>query len=117
MKIVKATFVKGVSAFYFDDQAAVKAGAKQDGFIYQGKPVTVGFSAVRQAGECISVLLHLENGQIATGDCVAVQYSGAGGRDPVFIADNYIDFLINNITQQLVGRCVDKFIPLSLIHI
>ena len=82
MNIVKTTFVKGVSAFYFDDQAAVKAGAKQDGFIYQGKPITDGFSSVRQAGECISVLLHLENGLIARGDCIAVQYSGASGRDP-----------------------------------
>jgi methylaspartate ammonia-lyase len=113
MKIVKVTFVKGFSAFYFDDQAAVKAGAKQDGFIYEGKPFTGGFNSVRQAGECISVLLHLENGLIARGDCVAVQYSGASGRDPVFIGDTYISFLRNNIAQLLLGLCVDRFIPNS----
>jgi methylaspartate ammonia-lyase len=113
MKIVKASFVKGVSAFYFDDQAAVKSGAKQDGFIYQGKPITDGFSSVRQAGECVSVLLHLENGLIAQGDCIAVQYSGAGGRDPVFLADTYLDFLKTKITQHLLDRRVDTFLSNS----
>jgi methylaspartate ammonia-lyase len=109
MRIVKVTFVKGVSAFYFDDQMAVKAGAKQDGFIYQGEPVTDGFNSVRQTGECISVLLHLESGHIARGDCTAVQYSGAGGRDPVFICDNYINFLRDKVAPTLIGRCVTQF--------
>jgi methylaspartate ammonia-lyase len=113
MKIVKASFVKGVSAFYFDDQAAVKSGAKQDGFIYQGKPITEGFSSVRQAGECVSVLLHLDNGLIAQGDCIAVQYSGAAGRDPIFLADSYLDFLKTKIAQHLLDRCVDTFLSNS----
>ena len=58
-----------------------------------GKPVTEGFSAVRQAGESISVMLVLEDGQIATGDCAAVQYSGAGGRDPLFLAKDFIPLI------------------------
>lgn len=48
-----------------------------------------GFTSVRQAGESISVLFILEDGQIAHGDCAAVQYSGAGGRDPLFLAKLY----------------------------
>lgn len=109
MKIIKASFVKGVSAFYFDDQAAVKAGAEQNGFTYQGDPVTSGFTSVRQAGESISVLLYLENGQIARGDCIAVQYSGAGGRNPIFIADHYLELLEQKIAPKLVGRSVINF--------
>lgn len=70
--------------FFFDDQHAIKQGAEADGFTYKGKPVLPGFSRIRQAGEAISVLLLLENGEIAHGDCAAVQYSGAGGRDPLF---------------------------------
>lgn len=84
MKIKKALFTAGYSSFYFDDQQAIKNGAGHDGFIYTGDPVTPGFTSVRQAGECVSVQLILENGAVAVGDCAAVQYSGAGGRDPLF---------------------------------
>lgn len=82
MKIVDVVCSAGRTGFYFDDQRASRPGAGHDGIFYVGQPVTEGFSAVRQAGESISVMLVLEDGQIATGDCAAVQYSGAGGRDP-----------------------------------
>ncbi len=78
MKIKQALFTAGYSSFYFDDQQAIKNGAGHDGFFYTGEPVTQGFNAVRQAGECVSVQLILENGAVAVGDCAAVQYSGAG---------------------------------------
>ena len=73
MKIVDVVCSAGRTGFYFDDQRAIKAGAGHDGIFYVGQPVTEGFSAVRQAGESISVMLVLEGGQIATGDCVAAQ--------------------------------------------
>jgi methylaspartate ammonia-lyase len=41
---------------------------------------------VRQPGEAVSVLLLLDDGGVEFGDCAAVQYSGAGGRDPLFAA-------------------------------
>lgn len=104
MKITKVLFSKGSTGFYFDDQAAIKKGATQDGFVYTGKPVTEGFQAIRQNGECVSVMLILENGQIAEGDCAAVQYSGAGGRDPLFLADAYIPFLEKHIKPLLEGQ-------------
>ena len=86
MKIVDVICSAGRTGFYFDDQRAIKAGAGHDGVFYTGNPVTEGFTSVRQAGESISVMLVLEDGQIASGDCAAVQYSGAGGRDPLFLA-------------------------------
>ena len=85
MRITQAHFVAGYSAFYFDDQKAIKNGAGQDGFVYVGDAVTDGFREIRQAGECVSVLLRLENGAVAVGDCAAVQYSGGGGRGPLFL--------------------------------
>ncbi|MGH1542206.1 MAG: methylaspartate ammonia-lyase [Arenicella sp.] len=109
MKITQAHFVAGKSAFYFDDQQAIKNGADQNGFIYTGDPSTAGFSSIRQAGECISILLQLENGSIAKGDCVAVQYSGAGGRDPLFISDVFLPFLEQHITPLLEGLDISKF--------
>jgi methylaspartate ammonia-lyase len=113
MKIEQVIVTPGYSGFYFDDQKAIKAGAEQDGFWYIGDPVTPGFSAIRQAGECISLQLVLENGQVALGDCAAVQYSGAGGRDPLFLAETYIPFFETHLVPLLVGQPVDQFLPLS----
>ena len=69
------------AGFFADDQAAIRAGAVHDGFTYAGVPLTPGFRAIRQPGEAVSVLLLLDDGQVAHGDCAAVQYSGVGGRD------------------------------------
>ncbi|MGP2542382.1 methylaspartate ammonia-lyase [Yersinia sp. 2541 StPb PI] len=109
MKIKHALFTAGYSSFYFDDQQTIKNGAKLDGFIYQGKPVTEGFTSIRQAGECVNIQLILENGAVAVGDCAAVQYSGAGGRDPLFIAANFVPFLEKHIKPLLEGRDVSEF--------
>jgi methylaspartate ammonia-lyase len=110
MNIVQALFVPGYSSFYFDDQQAIKNGAGHDGFVYLGQPVTKGFQTVRQAGECVSVLLLLENGAVAIGDCAAVQYSGAGGRDPLFLAQDFIPLLERHIKPLLEGRSVQSFL-------
>ncbi|HEY8500751.1 MAG TPA: methylaspartate ammonia-lyase [Clostridia bacterium] len=113
MKIRQVICSSGRTGFFFDDQRAIKAGAIQDGAAYRGEPVTEGFSAVRQAGESISVMLLLDDGQIAYGDCAAVQYSGAGGRDPLFLADDFIPIIENRIAPMLIGREVSSFRALS----
>lgn len=109
MHIRKVHFAPGFASFYFDDQAAIKAGAPMDGFVYSGVPLTGGFDGIRQRGESISILLELENGQIAEGDCAAVQYSGAGGRDPLFTAARFIPLLRRHLTPLLEGRAVGSF--------
>ena len=55
------------------------------------------------------MLLVLDDGQIAVGDCAAVQYSGAGGRDPLFLADAYLPFLQEQVRPLLEGREVEEF--------
>ncbi len=113
MKIVDLICSPGRTGFYFDDQRAIKGGAGHDGMFYTGDPVTQGFHSVRQAGESISVMLVLEDGQIAYGDCAAVQYSGAGGRDPLFLAEEFIPLIETYIKPQLVGREADDFRKLA----
>lgn len=113
MKIVDVVCAKGRTGFYFDDQRAIKAGAAHDGFTYIGQPVTDGFKAVRQAGEAVSVMIILEDGQIAYGDCAAVQYSGAGGRDPLFLAEDFIPVIEKMIKPRLVGRELASFKQLA----
>ncbi len=109
MKIIDVVCSAGRTGFYFDDQRAIKQGAGHDGMFYVGAPVTEGFQAVRQAGESISVMLILADGQVAYGDCAAVQYSGAGGRDPLFLAKDFIPVIDAYIKPQLVGREADNF--------
>lgn len=109
MKIIDVVCSAGRTGFYFDDQRAIKQGAGHDGVFYVGEPVTEGFRSVRQAGESISVMLVLEDGQIACGDCAAVQYSGAGGRDPLFLAEDFIPVIDTYIKPELVGKEADDF--------
>ncbi len=109
MKIQNVLASKGFSGFYYDDQAAIKTHAKHDGFAYSGKPITQGFRAIRIAGESISVILVLDEGRIAYGDCVAVQYSGAAGRDPLFLADDYLPIFREKIAPLMVGRKIENF--------
>ena len=109
MKIVDVILTKSYTGFYFDDQKAIKNGASKDGFFYQGDPLTPGFNQIRVPGEAISVQLILEDGSVGIGDCAAVQYSGAGGRDPLFLADDFIPFIEKHIKPSLIGEDVSKF--------
>ena len=113
MKITKVVCASGRTGFFFDDQKAIKAGGKNDGAMYVGAPATEGFSRIRQAGEAISVLLVLDDGQIAWGDCAAVQYSGAGGRDPLFLADTFIPLIEGEVARHLIGRELTSFRELA----
>lgn len=113
MKIIDVVCAQGKTGFFFDDQKAIKAGAKNDGAFYLGKPMTEGFTAVRQAGESISVLFILENGAVAHGDCAAVQYSGAGGRDPLFLAKDFIPIIEKEIAPLYKGKDITSFRELA----
>ena len=77
MKIKEVVCAAGRSGYYFDDQAAIKHGAINDGFSYSGEVITPGYKSIRQPGESVSIMFILDDGQIAYEDCTAVQYSGA----------------------------------------
>ena len=109
MKIVDVVSSCGRTGFFFDDQKAIKKGARSDGNFYLGEPVTDGFSRVRQAGESLTILLVLEDGQVAMGDCCAVQYSGCGGRDPLFIASDFKKIVDERIKPLLLNRELTTF--------
>lgn len=113
MKIKDVVLSKSYTGFFFDDQKAIKNGAVNDGFFYEGMPIIEGFRTIRQCGEAISIQLILENGEVGIGDCAAVQYSGTGGRDPLFLADNYIPFLEEKIVPLMIGLDVSQFRPLA----
>ncbi len=94
----------GVAGFFFDDQAAIRAGADSDGFTYDGATATAGYERIREPGEALLVQVELADGRRARGDCAAVQYSGAGSRDPLFRAREHRTAVEGPVAEALVGR-------------
>ncbi len=109
MRIERVRAVPGVAAFYSDDQRAIKAGADRDGFAYDGDPVTDGFDRIRQPGESLLVELDLSDGTTVRGDCAAVQYAGAGGRDPPLRPDAAAEVVEGDVSDRIEGRSADDF--------
>ena len=84
---------------------------------FDGEPREMCLYYTTAAGEPYSqdnrVFQLLEDGQIAWGDCAAVQYSGAGGRDPLFLAEDFIPVIDKYIKPALVGKEADNFRELT----
>ncbi len=113
MRITDVLAVPVRGGFFTDDQAAILAGAEHDGFGYVGEPLTPGFTSIRQLAQALSVLLVLEDGSVEHGDCAAVQYSGVGGRDPVFDAHAAGTVVQESVAPALRGLDVTEFRPLA----
>src|SRR5438094_143706 len=113
MNIAEVICVAARGGFFNRDLAAVKAGAKADGFAYPGPPVSHGFTRIVQPGTALSVMLLLEDGQVAQGDCTDVILSGVAGRDPLFRAEGHLGFMRSVMRDHLRGRAVDSFRPLA----
>jgi methylaspartate ammonia-lyase len=113
MNIKDVVPVVGRSGFFNRDLAAVKAGARANGFAYPGKPISPGFKKIVQPGTAISVMLLLDDGQVAFGDCTDVILTGVAGRDPLFEAEQHLEFLRTTMSEALRGRSVDRFRDLA----
>jgi len=109
VRIVDVLCVPVRSGFYRDDQAAIQAGASHDGFLYDGAPVTPGFNRIREPGLAVSVMLVLDDGQVALGDCAEVQYSAAGGRAPAFSSADAMAVIQDQVAPGLTAQAWDDF--------
>ena len=113
MKIKKVLTSVGLTGFYMDDKAAIKAGAKMDNFAYLGDPVTPGFKRVREPGESVSVMFVLDSGDIVYGDCAIAQYAASGGRELPQRAKDLVAMMDTQISRQLEGREITTFRSLA----
>jgi methylaspartate ammonia-lyase len=100
---------EGLGGFFFDDQAAIKAGAVRDGNTYRGVPLTPGFASVREPAQTVSLQLILDDGYVARGDCASVQYTGVGGREPRFHAPELAAAITRDLAPALKGLDVRSF--------
>jgi methylaspartate ammonia-lyase len=94
----------GRSGYMHRDLMAIKSGAKQDGFVFHGKALSPGFEKIVEPSTIVSVMLELEDGQIAFGDCADVILAGVAGRDPAFRGEDHIDYLRGEIAPLLKGE-------------
>ena len=99
----------GRSGYMHRDLMAIKSGAKQDGFVFYGKALSPGFEKIVEPSTIVSVMLELEDGQIAFGDCADVILAGVAGRDPAFRGEDHIDYLRAEIAPLLKGRDLATF--------
>jgi methylaspartate ammonia-lyase len=112
MKVKDVICAAGRSGYMHRDLAAIKSGtATPDGSLYKGKPMSPGFTHIIEPATIISVMLVLDDGQIAFGDCADVILAGVAGRDPAFDARDHIDYVGGEIADALRGRDVAKFRP------
>ena len=110
VKVADVHVVAGLGGAWCDDLAAIQAGARPDGFTYRGEPVTPGFHSVRVPGGALEVILVLEDGSVAVGDCMSVTYAGQAGRDPLLVADEpTAERLETLLAERLVGHEVGRF--------
>ena len=108
-RITRILAVPAVGAYYFDDLAALQACAMGTAERYTAAPVTPGFRRVREVAEAVSVGLVLSTGQVAWGDCVAVEFSGKAGRDAVFRSEAGLATIQRTVAPLLQGREITSF--------
>src|ERR1700761_2030277 len=97
MKIIDVVYAKGLSGYFNKDLKAVKAGGRPNGTFVEGAPLTPGYTAIVQAGAIVSVMLRLEDGSSAIGECADVIFSGLAGRDPLFVPEQHLPLLETTI--------------------
>ena len=110
MKVQDVICAPGRSGYMHRDLLAIKSGkAVPDGSLYKGQPLSPGFTKIIEPATIISVMLVLDDGQIAFGDCADVILAGVAGRDPAFNAKDHIDYVRGEVADALRGRDIATF--------
>src|SRR5687768_8848948 len=110
MKVKDVICAAGRSGYMHRDLLAIKSGkAKPNGSLYEGAPMSPGFTRIIEPATIVSVMLVLEDGQVAFGDCADVILAGVAGRDPAFNAKGHIDYDRTDVAGALRGRDVSSF--------
>lgn len=108
MRIEKSVVVKARGGYYNEDLDAIRAGARRDGYFYEGEPQASGFTSIRQPSEAFSIVLLLDNGGLAMGDGMSVEYSAAGGRQGRFQIAEQLPYL-HCLCDKLEGLTIGSF--------
>ena len=111
--ITRVLAVPAMGAYYYDDLAALQSRSIPLPERYTAAPATPGFRHVREVAEAVSVGLALDDNQVAWGDCVAVEFSGQAGRDPIFRAEEGLATIQRTVAPALRSREITSFHELA----
>src|SRR3990172_7168342 len=109
MKVKQVICAPGRSGYMHRELMAIKAGATPDGGLYRGRAVSPGYTKIVEPATVISIMLVLEDGQIAFGDCVDVILAGVAGRDGAFNAEDHLQAVRGPVSEALVGLDISNF--------
>src|SRR5215471_941584 len=109
MRVKSVICSVGRSGYMHRDLMAIKSGAQPDGFLFHGKAISPGFKKIVEPASIVSMMLELEDGQIAFGDCADVILAGVAGRDPAFRGEDHVGYLRSEIAPLLKDLDVAKF--------
>jgi len=113
-RVRRVIAVQGLGGFWNDDNEAIKRGAESDGFAYKGKPVTPGFTSIRQPAQTVGITFMLDDRQLAFGDCIWVQYGGErAGREKLLPGEEAIQLIHQHIEPWISNRELESFQSLS----
>ncbi|MGC4252529.1 MAG: methylaspartate ammonia-lyase [Sphingobium sp.] len=101
-------FVPARGGYFNIDLAAMQTGRARNGFLYEGEPITPGFDGIVQPGECLSVLIVLDDGQVGMGEGVSVILAGAAGREAIFRPADHVAWLEEHVRPLLIGRSLEN---------
>lgn len=112
MRIEKVVVSTGLGSFVHGDSLAIQSGkAKPNGYLWDGEPMLPGFDRIRQPSRIASIMLVLEDGSIAFGDCVDVAAAGFSGRDRVFKPAEHMHDIQKYVVEALTGQKIGDFRP------
>ncbi|MBS1249590.1 MAG: Methylaspartate ammonia-lyase 1 [Chloroflexi bacterium] len=112
-RITRILTTPALGGYYYDDLAALQSQPMSVAERYTAQPHTPGFRCVREPAEALSVGLVLDDGRVAWGDCVAVEFSGKAGRDPVFRSQEGMATIQRSLAPLLENRPLTSFRALA----
>lgn len=90
MKITGLAASEGIGGYYWRDQEAIARGAKRNGFLYDGPPVTPGFESIIQVSSTVLLVAQADTGRELLGDCATVNHAFRSGRQMAPVARELI---------------------------
>ena len=90
MKISSLAASEGIGGYYWRDQEAIARGAKRNGFVYDGPPVTPGFESIIQVSSTVLLTAETDTGRELLGDCATVNHAFRSGRQKAPVARELI---------------------------
>ncbi len=108
MQITRILTVRNLSAYYYEDVAALQVNPSPEDERWFVSGVTEGFKKIREPAEVVSIGIEV-NSRVYWGDAVGVSYAGKAGRRGVYRAETGIREIVEVISPWLLQQNFANF--------